>query len=105
MLNQLNPGDFVLEDRGGFDMSDSVGTMQATLGIPTCLYKGEITAQCIRNLKRLEQLPMSESTWTESLAMSDKSILFLRTFFQLIFITARNGDAPLIDILFVPVVH
>ena len=53
ILNKLTPGDVVLADRG-FDISDSVGLMQATLHIPTFTKgKGQLSALEVHKTRKI----------------------------------------------------
>ena len=54
ILNKLTPGDVVLADRG-FDISDSVGLMQATLHIPAFTKgKGQLSALEVHETSKRE---------------------------------------------------
>ena len=59
LLQKLLPGDIVLADHG-FDIAESVGTVQAKLHIPAFTKSKKVNCQ-LWKLKRPEALLMSES--------------------------------------------
>ncbi len=94
MLNNLIPGDVVLADRG-FDISDSVGAMQASLSIPA-FTKGK---------SQLSALEIEETRTIANVRIHIERVIgnvrqkytILKGTLPIDYVTARDGCAPIID--------
>ncbi len=94
MLKNLIPGDVVLADRG-FDRSDSVGTMQASLSIPA-FTKGK---------SQLSALEIEETRTIANVRIHTERVIgnvrqkytILKGTLPIDYVTAGDGCAPIID--------
>jgi len=94
MLNHLIPGDVVFADRS-FDISDSVGTMQASLSIPAFTKgKSQLSALEIEETRAIANVKIHIERVIGNVC---QKYTILKDILPIDFITARNGYTPLID--------
>ena len=94
LLSNLIPGDVVLADRG-FEISDSVGVMQASLSIPAFTKgKSQLSAMEIEETRTIANVRIHIERVIGNVR---QKYTILKNTLPIDFVTSSNGDTPLID--------
>ena len=96
ILNKLTPGDVVLADRG-FDISDSVGLMQATLHIPAFTKgKGQLSALEVHETRKIANVRIHVE---RVIGTVRQKYSILQSTLPIQYVNKRKGNCPTIDMI------
>ncbi len=96
ILKKLTPGDVVLADRG-FDISDSVGLMQATLHIPAFTKgKGQLSALEVHDTRKIANVRIHVE---RVIGTVRQKYSILQSTMPIQYVKKRKGTCPTIDMI------